>query len=200
MPMRRSSAFTLVEVAVAITLTIILAGIAIPRYNSLIRTQDFYAQAQELVSCFQRAQSLASGSQGATLSTGNPIRWTAAELSRNDANPSPITCTVIAFEDLPGTDDLASFASGFPASTLSSGNNTYSVNDMLITGLNNRSSRRIYFGTLEKGAPVADSDINPQPALGQGLTLSIPLTSALDTSITALLTMGRGGAPIEVKR
>ncbi len=198
--MRRSSAFTLVEVAVAITLTIILAGIAIPRYNSLIRTQDFYTQAQDLVSCFQRAQSLAGGTQGATLSTGTPIRWTAAQLARNDANTPPITCTVVAFEDIAGVNDLSSFASGFPASTLTSGNNVYTVSDMDIAGLSNRTSRRIYFGSLEKGLPVADTTLGTQPALGQGLSLSITLTSSLDSSITALLTMGQGGAPIEVKR
>ncbi|CAN5176783.1 hypothetical protein BH11PAT4_BH11PAT4_3160 [soil metagenome] len=187
--MRQRSAFTLVEVAVAITITIILAGVAVPRYNSLIRNQDFYAQVQELASCVQRAQSLSSGTQGATLSNGNPIRWSAAQLSVSGAD---VTCQVMAFD---GSNTLASLTTSLP-SALSSGSNTFVATD--ISGI--VTTRRIYFGTLERGVPVKDTAVALPAYLGSGLTVSIPLTSSLDSGIGASLSMGRSGAPIEVVR
>jgi type II secretory pathway pseudopilin PulG len=188
--MRQRSAFTLIEVAVAITITIILAGVAVPRYNSLIRNQDFYAQVQELASCLQRAQSLASGSQGATLSTVTPIRWSAAEFSFAS---DTVTCRVMAF-DGSSANTFALLAASSPVSTLNSGSNTFTATD--VAGI--ASTRRIYFGTLERGLPVKDTGSADPTYLGSGLTLSIPLSSSLDSGITATLSMGRSGAPIEV--
>lgn len=191
--MHRSSAFTLVEVTIAITVTIILAGIAIPRYNDLIRTQDFYSQVQELVSCVQRAQSLAAGAQGSTLSNGAPIRWSAAAFSEIGGT---VTCEVMAFDS---TTSLASLAAASPVSLLTSGSNTFIATDTT-AGLVLGTPRRIYFGTLERGVPVKDTAaVNPVP-LGNGFSFTLPLSSTLDTAIAATLSMGQNGAPVEVVR
>jgi type II secretory pathway pseudopilin PulG len=191
--MAQRSAFTLVEVAIAITITIILAGIGIPRYNQLIRTQDFYSEAQEIVSCLQRAQSLASGSQGATLSTGNPIRWSAAKLTESSGT---VTCTVMAFDASVSSASLDATVT----SVLTSGTNTFTATDVQagITGVN---GIHIFFGALEKGVPVKlVSSSTSIPPLGAGLRFSLNLTSSLDSTTTAQLTMAQLGIPIELVR
>lgn len=208
--MKRRAGFTIIELAVALAVTITLLGVAVVRYNQITAVQDFNTKAQELVNCIRGAQQLAQHPNNPNYS------WTAAEFKKADlANPSYITgCEVLTFlkgengtepqtvADLDYTtnpsDDRQIAFTGW------SGMNV--VNDRW-TDSNGTVSEiggpiRIYFGVAEHGKPVkiinANSAELPNLYDISGTGLEAQLEDVADTHTILNLSINVLGQPIQI--
>lgn len=181
------SGFTIIEMAIALAVSFIVVGIAVPRYNSLVRQQEFYAQVQKIVGCLQDAQSVAATSS-VKLSNGAPARWTAANLQSSGTG---YQCTVLGMDSSTSLSNL-----GFVVPLDQLGR----TDAQLGSDLNLPTSMRIYFGALEHGVPVAQatSVSRTQGVIGAGLPLDLTVTSYQDSALSATISIDRTGVPIRI--
>jgi prepilin-type N-terminal cleavage/methylation domain-containing protein len=187
--------FTIIELAIALAVSTVLLGIAIPRYNDLLSSQEFTSEVQKVAGCIQQAQSMASAPTASLLkadSNGNAVspRWVAAEISVSSGVAQ--SCTLIAVD---ATTAFSGLTATTPANQL--------LQSQAVTGLDRLSATafRVYFGVLEKGAPVAyipATGTSQKNASGSGIKISIPFTSSVDSTLTAHIVIEQGGAPIHV--
>ena len=189
--------FTIIELTIALSVSLILAAVAIPRFNTLLDSQNFYSEVQQVASCIQQAQALAAAPSSTLLrldSNGNTVspRWTAASLSAPDANGN-VTCSVIAAD---ATTTYGNLAFTLPADQLITPITNMGISNLTITPF------RLYFGVLEKGVPVAyipstgTIPTNTEPA--SGMLVTIPVVATSDSTLTATISVEQGGAPVRI--
>jgi|GEM_PF-6423549 len=190
--------FTIIELTIALAVSIILAGIAIPRFNTLLNQQEFFTETEKVASCIQKAQSMAAAPTAGSLNpdvNGNTvaIRWTAASLSNPDNNNQQ-TCSVMAFDASHSLSQDLLLNS--PADQLATPIQTTGISNL------NLPQFRIYFGVTEKGVPVVYLDntgirqISPAPMSGMKVTL--PVTSTVNSALTTTISVEQGGAPVRI--
>lgn len=196
-------AFTIIEMAIALAVTVILMSIAIPRFNNLTTRQEFYGDAQALANCLQTAQSLALNNQ--TQVGSGPARWIGSEIVQTGAS---WTCRVVGVgAEVALASDLgsASLTEIQPAKDLTGLTlNKLKINNTQNINFGPNTVMKMFFSSLDRGVPAAvfintvfgsTSDL---PAQGTGQLYSIIVQSVSDTSLTAQVSIQKTGAPINV--
>ena len=216
--------FTIIEMAVALAITLVLVGMAMSRYNYLSGVQFFEQQAQELTTCLRTAQQLAQYPNHANL------RYAAATITLDSSENHYVTgCAVTGyatkvarslstqFPDLTVSIDPSAVGQNLealsPASTSYSGWEgititgwNYTFNSVQTAGSALEQSFSIYFGTLEGGRVVklaADPQLSvPDASLASpnGLGLNFSLLDQGDTQFSLLLDLNFLGQPIQLKQ
>jgi len=189
--------FTIIELAIALSVSFILAGIAIPRFNTLLDQQDFFTETEKVAACIQAAQSMAAAPTAGLLTpdannNALAVRWTAASLSGPDDNNQQ-TCSVMAFD---ASNSLSNLVLNSPNDQLATPIQTTGISNL------NLPQFRIYFGVTEKGVPVeylaADSVstriTSTDPT--SGMPVSLAVASVVNSTLTTNICVGQGGAPV----
>ena len=166
----RVKGFTIIEVVIAIAISIILVAIAVPRYDQFSNQQDFNTSVEKLVKCMQIAQQAA-----ASPPANSSYRFTGVVMKPNSVNSDNMDCATYTYSSStfstsdgttsdPATSVLLDDAGGVPLSTSVTIPNIqlsgvtvpdYPVKNYNIPANNNPPAMlRIYFGVYEKGAPV----------------------------------------------
>lgn len=189
----KRSAFTLVEMAIAVSISVILMGIALPRFNELLNQQEFFTEVQNVSSCIQQAQSLAAAPSGALLVSGKgALRWVAAEVVETGGVRQ---CKIYGIDSTVTYDELLLTTPSDQLAVPRAPQNIAQVES---------EDFRVYFGVQEKGVPVkyvSEDPVRTQTApLGTGMKVTVPFVSARDTQTTVTVVIEQAGAPIHVVR
>ena len=184
---RRRSAFTIIELAVAVTITVVLAAIAIPRYNDFSRKQQFLSEVQTAMGCIQEAQRIA-----ASPPAGSSSRWIAADMSNANGN-----CRVLRFD---ATVTQASLTDTLPApqevlDTVATPDLVYAL-----------ATSRIYFGVLEHGVPTrytypggyVQSNLGNGVRQPDGTSIAVTINWKTDPTVTTQVAIEPSGAPLHI--
>src|ERR1044072_151708 len=88
--------FTIVEFVIAVTVSVILVAVGVPRFNSFVQRQDFNAGLQTLASCIQKAQQDAIA-PSANTSSSTTVRYMEARIIQAPSSFTA-TCEVSAYD------------------------------------------------------------------------------------------------------
>lgn len=195
--MYRRAGFTIIEVAIAVVITAIIAAMVVPRYNAAVVRQEFLGEAQQVANCLQEAQALAAAP--------NPAFFI------KDANDIPLTPRYISakVDFVDGgvwTCELFAHSSAMTALVYQPADNLPNLlaaqpvhGGQLLGG---ERDFRVYFGVLERGVPVQIAFGDATPALTAPLGSGVGYVTILDTprseDITANLELSASGAPIRI--
>jgi Tfp pilus assembly major pilin PilA len=197
-------AFTLIEVVTAVSITVFLALIAVPRYSELVDRQEFSAAALQVVRCVQLAQTEAAAP---VTTQGRSARWIVASL-QNAQGATALTCQVGAVADtnVALQSNQPTF-SALPVLTpddadASPGDARLTIPDVRIvsTQLAEGSSIRWYFGVRERGRLAAT-----RYQVGGSYTESVSpaggwtLESTRRANVELRMTVPDSGLPITVQ-
>ena len=145
--------FTIVELVIAVSILVLLIVIALPRYTAFSQKQDFAVQAHKVVECVQNAQRQAIAPTLPSIN-GQGVRYTSAIISENG------TCFNQQLGSLTSISDMLSTTPTALNSSSATMVNNLKVESVTLH-LNNSTQNypctnlaKIYFGVLEKGAPV----------------------------------------------
>lgn len=143
--------FTIIELIIAMSIVVVLMAVAIPRMTLFSRAQDFSNRAQKVVECIQSAQQ-AAASPGSELASSP--RFTSVTIQPStDGSIDCISQSIGATYSSGGpvTVDQLKDLSIEPEIITSS---TQTIPDVIMSTGNNVLSVRLYFGVVERGAPV----------------------------------------------
>lgn len=206
----KTRGFTLIELIISVSIIIILAAIAVPRYGDFSRQQDLNYTTQSVVSCLQKAQRQAI-SPPSGLST--LPRYSGAVITSDvTVTPPIITCATYLYPLSQSTDNLvADGTTGYITGTNSSPMmlSNVSIDSTVVTTNSSQTMIfpdhvQVFFGVLEKGLPIAFSSCStisscitlkpPTLSLISGYGLTIKMSNSTNDSQT--ISMGRLGTPI----
>jgi prepilin-type N-terminal cleavage/methylation domain-containing protein len=144
--MRKKRGFTIIEFTIAIAVAAILGAAAISRYNTYLREQEFISGGQQIANCLQRANSQSRAS------STTPPRFVRATIAYDSSVPK-VDC-IVESEPQYRTSD----GSVITTSQLLQANPVASTTNLpfraVNTRLNNGTTYRVVFGSLEGGAPL----------------------------------------------
>ncbi len=193
------SAFTLIELIIALAVTIVLASVGVARYSSFIRQQDFLSGAQQITGCVQKGQQLAvTGGVTSTISGGGsqPIRYVVVNVFTQGGDTG-LSCEIDGYPYVPGDTTLS-----LMDKTKIGGNNLLS----LVSNVNNTTMSgefSVVFGVLEHGLPLdysTDGVHSAAPATAVtnrlGLPASFQILTPSGDQVTATVNIGQTGTPI----
>jgi Tfp pilus assembly major pilin PilA len=157
--MHRTKGFTIVEFAIAIAVATILGAVAISRYNSYLRVQEFANGGSAIASCLQRGSVVAR-----TGSPTDPMRFVRTTIT-SDTPSATVKCQV---ESFPATVNgaavtVSQLLQGIPAEGATS-----QVFTAESTVLHTGSNVRVVFGSIEGGVGLGfsrNSALVVQPTL-----------------------------------
>jgi type II secretory pathway pseudopilin PulG len=201
--------FTIIELIIAVGLTVTLLALALPRYTTFSQQQEFSRSAQAFVGCIQQAHQDAVAPS--TTVPNGPARYTAAVIGADGS------CQTFSYG---GQATVATLANGSAASLqqgkiVESGNldfeaasYSYSNSSFANQSSNCPQGIRVVFGVAERGVPILFScndgaTVVSAPSLvpGSGYDLSIQLADP-DTvdgilpAVRGTVTMSRLGTPV----
>jgi len=191
MQRERQSGFTLIELIIALSITVVMVAVGVPRYNSFVRRQDFISNVQKVANCLQTAQRSATAPAN---KLGLPSRYVQFYL---DGPPHPLTCHVFDAD-----------AAGYQQQDLFDDNTIDKISVTNVSALGTSYALnfplRVIFGNLEHGAPLELDNQNQlivSPATvpyGKGFSMELQVVSTEITGMSAIITMERLGNPIQV--
>lgn len=198
MSVRRLPGLTLVELAITVSVAVVLLAAAIPQFSSLERRQELYLQLQRNVAdCLQYAQSQALAPGPDT----RGARFLAAQIQSNG-------CRVFAVNE--PFDTLTAAGQGTEVTPKS-----YTLQGVILRCVVagnqtiNSFPARVYFGVAERGVPVAvvtgngsSTTATVKPPLGTGIRIGVQGMSASSNGqgLKAAVTVQQFGTPIKVEK
>ena len=200
----RKSAFTLIELILAVSVVVIMTAVAIPSFSTMNRGNDWNSGIQQITSCINTAQrQAASPTIGQTAGT---LRYTAVKFTFSSGT---LSCQDSTFSDVNGVPpNLATngvFTSSGSVPLGSTGMLTNVISDTAkilaatthtcsVTNLSPLSTSILYFSVAEGGRPVAYNNCNVIGAIAQTDLWSIGLQK--DSNSTDTISVPGIGSPI----
>lgn len=187
--MHRPAGFTIVEIAIAVAVTVLIAAMVVPRYNAAIVNQEFLGEAQRVVECFQEAQSMAVAPVPALFIGQAVPRYVSARFETDGTGQWE--CEIAAYGS-----NLSSFTYA-PAGNRLANPRLFSGADILKSD----TDFQVYFDAANRGMPAAVVDgIGGArfESLSNGLFMVTTLVSPRTSNATAELQIGASGTPIKI--
>lgn len=213
-------AFTLVELMVAVAVSILILGVGLPRYNQLQRQHVFQGQVQQLVGCLQGAQQV-TAAPSAPAFTAATVRFSRVTIDLDTTqSPKSITNCHVKLYPYGITDANSTTGDPVPAvTTVPDGDYTpFSGLDLVLCKLSvnggtdqvsaSNASIHLYFDSSSGGTPwlyvnpsiLTAPKIYARPTvLGLGMQITVAERSAGCSSKSVspqIVTIPRSGYPI----
>lgn len=202
--------YTIVEIVIALSVLVVLLSVSIPRYNSMVRQQDFNLGTQKIAGCLQEAQKMTLVPRNYTL------RFSGAKMTVDTVNGS-ITCNTYSYAEGTSVASLLNETAVPLTTQVSTVQQNITITNVSVSSgsnCNNVGTVWVFFGAVEKGIPVAYASYDQggglcqkaDPAdslkpygLGNGFALTINFRDAsASLGLSRSVSIHRLGVPIQI--
>jgi len=201
-PLRRKSAFTLIELILAVGVVVMLTAVAIPSFSTLNRSNQWEDSIQDLASCVQNAQREAATPDVSKIAQvagiAPTLRFTAAAFAYDGAGN--VTCKDEYFADTKGVPftltDMKNAVT--PTGTFGITAALSTVSSVKFSGVTAPSAYVVYFSASQGGVPVAYSYVKGGAATGNTITTLVLVLTKSAGGTTTLTLPSAAGSPMTV--